>query len=167
MKKFFVAVALIALLAGLGFAQENTATDYMTVYALNVGVVALKTMNLYFGQFIAGGETIEAQTTVYVNVAKGTPFDLAANAGQNYANTWRQIKPTKLNDLVRYGLYKTTGGEWGDNDHENTYPYGSSIKGTGSGATQAITISGRLFAGDKMDSPLGWYYDVVTVTLYY
>jgi hypothetical protein len=165
----WLVLLLSLVLSAAAFAQTAQATDSMTVLAWNAGWAAINSGNLWFGSFTTGGDpTVYADTTVWVTVPAETPYNLAANAGMHYGLGWRNVENGGY--VIPYGLLKPGGGfaEWGDNDFDNTYIYGNSIAGTGTGAPEGILISGQLYVSNAAgDSPLGYFTDVVTLTLYY
>ena len=166
MKRIWLVALLSLALCTVAFAQD---TDYMYVLAYNAGWAAINSGNMYFGNFTTGGDPVEyAETTVWGTAPAETPYTLAANAGLHLANAWRNVENSGY--LVQYALLKPGGGfaEWGDNDFANSYVYGSSIAGAGTGTPVGHVIAGQLFVSSAAgDSPLGWYQDTVTLTLYY
>jgi spore coat protein U-like protein len=166
MKKILRVALLSLALSAVSFAQD---TDTMLVYAYNLGWAAVNSGDMWFGGFTTGGDPyVYANTTVWVTVPADTPYNLAANAGLHLAGGWRNVENSGY--LIQYALLKPGGGfqEWGDNDFDNTYTYGSSISGTGTGSPVAHLIDGQLRVFTAAgDSPLGYYQDTVTLTLYY
>lgn len=164
MKRIWIVLLLSLALAAGAFAQ---ATDYMNVYAYNAGYALLHANDLDFGLFYTAGEpTYYASTTVNVALPEGTPYNVTADAGLNFGSGWRGV--ANGGSSIRYGLYREGGGEWGDHDYADTYQYGNSFTGTGTGTPTAHVVNGQLYVSWGPSSiPTGYYQDTVTVTLYY
>jgi len=163
-KKLFFAVLLIGLIGTLAFADETSTNMYVYAYLLpNVSVSA---GNLDFGTFIPSDYTKNASTTISVGASSGTVFNVALDAGQNYGAGWRRV--ANSGNFIQYRIDKPLGGEWGDNDYNNTYIYGGSVGGTSTGVLENLTVNGSLFAYQANGvMPTGYYTDTVVVTVYY
>jgi spore coat protein U-like protein len=164
-KKLFFAVLLIGLIGTLAFADQTSTNMYVYAYLLpNVSVSA---GNLDFGTFVPSDYTKSASTTISVGASSGTVFSVALDAGQNFGAGWRRV--ANAGSFIQYGIFKSLGGaEWGDNDHANTYLYGSSVAGTSTGVLENFTVNGSLFAYQANGiMPTGYYTDTVVVTVYY
>jgi len=164
MKRIWIVLLLSLALAAGAFAQVS---DYMNVYAYNVGYALLHANDLSFGTFYTAGEpTYYASTTVSVALPAGTPYNVTADAGLNYDGAWRGVSNGAYS--IRYGLFREGGAEWGDYGSGGTYIYGYGFSGSGTGTPTAHTVNGQLYVSIVPASiPTGLYQDTVTVTLYY
>ncbi len=165
MKKLVLIALLLVIVSAFSF-SNSVATNFY-VYGYLQPSAWVSATYLYFGAFVTGSGNISATSTVTVTATADLPYHIVMNAGVHYANTWRNIENS--GSIVAYGIYKPGGGEWGDNDYDNTYPYGSSLAGTGDGTAQAYTATGYLHTNStSVGAPANAYYtDVVTVTVYF
>jgi spore coat protein U-like protein len=162
-KKLFIAVLLIGLIGTFAFAETST---NMYVYAYLLPNVTVSAGNLDFSTFVPSDSIKTASTTISVGASSGTIFSVALDAGQNFDGSWRRV--ANAGSFIQYEIDKSPGVEWGDNDHLNTYTYGSSVGGTSTGVLENLTVSGRLFAYQANGvMPTGYYTDTVVVTVYY
>jgi len=104
---------------------------------------------------------IDATGTVSVQCTNATPYTVALNGGNAAAGDPTQRKMSKGSETITYGLYQNSARNlpWGSTSGGNT------VGGTGSGASQALTVYGRV-ASQAMPSP-GTYTDTVVVTVTY
>jgi spore coat protein U-like protein len=161
-KAIFVVLASLAL-ASSASAKEKSAAFY--VYANAIPTCFISSENVYLGEY--EGQAMSAPGYVYVACTDGTAFNVAVDAGQHYYGTWRHMTQAGVQGAaaIQYGLWKAGDGEWGDSDFANTYPYGTSIAGTGTGASQAVAFNANSFADGLI--PVGTYWDIVTATVYF
>jgi spore coat protein U-like protein len=122
-------------------------TCTVTANTLNFGNRGLLTSNIY----VTG--------TLTPRCSNGLPYNIALNGGTTGATDPTQRKMVKGAEQVTYGLYRDGGRTqpWGGTTGTNTVP------GTGSGASQAISVYG-LIPVQTTRSP-GLYSDAVTVTV--
>ncbi|TDB28676.1 SCPU domain-containing protein [Stenotrophomonas sp. ATCM1_4] len=107
---------------------------------------------------------IDKQGALQLNCTKGTPYQIAMNAGLNPTSPTASADNRRMvsadNRYVRYGLYRDAARTdfWGDVSNTNT------LAGTGTAATQSIPVYGRV---PGTDAPAGTYVDTVTTTVMY
>jgi spore coat protein U-like protein len=93
----------------------------------------------------------------------GVPYSIALDAGQHFDGSYRNV--SNGDDRVWYTIHHSLM-EWGDANHDNTYPYGTSRPGTGNGYDQFHDFSAGLHPTTTTGSD-GVYTDVVGVTVHY
>jgi len=151
-----------ALLAGTVPATAGTAT---TTFAVNATVVATCSVSagpLNFGAAIPSpvNDNIDATGTITATCSSSVPYNVALSAGQGAAATMAVRKLTSGTNAMDYALYTDAARSsvWGDGTA------GSVVNNlTGTGAAQAITVFGRIPAGQ---APMaGIYSDRITVTV--
>jgi spore coat protein U-like protein len=109
------------------------------------------------------GSNVDATGAISVTCTNGTTWSAGASIGTGTGATFASRKMTAGSNLLNYSLYTDTGRTtiWGDGSTGN-----SIIAGTGSGTAQAVTIYGRIGAG-QTSAPAGAYSDTVSVTVTY
>jgi spore coat protein U-like protein len=164
MKKLIISLFIMALVISLsGAAYGATTTGILDVSANVVPVCTVSTTAVSFGSYDGTAAVLE-NGDVTVNCATGTLYNIALDAGLNFAGGWRNISDGV--NFISYALYKDTiATEWGDFDFANTYTTGSSVGDTGAGTSQPHIVYGKLFGA--VLGPTGPYTDVVTVTVHY
>jgi spore coat protein U-like protein len=114
-----------------------------------------------FGASGSINTNVDATGTVSVQCTNATPYTVALNGGNAGAGDPTQRKMSKGTETITYGLYQNPARSlpWGSTSGGNT------VGGTGSGASQALTVYGRV-ASQATPSP-GTYTDTVVVTVTY
>jgi spore coat protein U-like protein len=114
-----------------------------------------------FGASGSINTNVDATGTVSVQCTNATPYSVALNGGNAGAGDPTQRKMSKGTETITYGLYQNPARSlpWGSASGGNT------VGGTGSGASQALTVYGRV-ASQATPSP-GTYTDTVVVTVTY
>ncbi|MFP5305844.1 MAG: spore coat U domain-containing protein, partial [Gammaproteobacteria bacterium] len=126
---------------------------------MNVGLAvepacAVSVTDLNFGTVInnSGSPQSNATAVVTVNCAANVAYNVSLDQGQNFNNSFGGSRNLRHGQggLVPYGLYKDAAYtmQWGDSDLANTYPQGTSLAATGTGADQAHTVYGTVNASN-------------------
>lgn len=157
-------LAVVASLA-LGFAVQpavaatTTASTTFTVSATIQATCLVSATGMSFGTYT--GVQSDTTSTVSVTCTNTTAYNVGLDAGVNGSGvTARQMKGTG-GALLNYALYSdsTRATNWGNTVGTDT------VTGTGNGSSQAITVYGRVAAGQYL-AP-GSYSDTVTATVTY
>lgn len=162
-KKLLVVFLVMFALTGTAFAAEVSTT--LPVSALVGTTCSVSTSPMTFSGYDG---TVGVQSTSDITVAcpAGIPYNIAFDAGLAFNGGWRQVDDG-LGNTIQYGLYDPSYfNELGDSDFNNTYGYGPSLAGVGSGGSDIYTINGDLMAIGGPAVP-GTYTDTVLVTVYY
>jgi spore coat protein U-like protein len=128
--------------------------------------VSVTLSTLSFGDIGEPG-TYGGTASLDVTVPPGMEYAVAADAGLHSFGGFRCVMLKDGAEVIPYQLYKdpACNTPWGDSDFEDTFPYGSAIRGEGTGAPQSVTMYGRLLVGP---APIpGLYGDSVVITLHF
>jgi spore coat protein U-like protein len=149
----FVAVLAAPQIASAG--STGTSLGVSATVAPNCTVAANPT--LAFGNYI--GQQLDAQQDIVVTCTSGTTFRVLLDKGLNGATTSARQMSDGSGHTLNYALYSDSsrGSNWGNNDPTDT------TGGTGTGASQNVTVYGRIPASQT--SPLAVYGDTVGVTI--
>jgi spore coat protein U-like protein len=109
------------------------------------------------------GSNVDATGAISVTCTNGSTWSAGASIGAGTGATFASRKMSAGSNLLNYTLYTDTGRTtvWGDGSTGN-----SLISGTGTGTAQAVTVYGRIAAG-QTSAPAGAYGDTVSVTVTY
>lgn len=153
------AVAGIATLVAPQTAGAATATGSMAVSSTIQASCSVSASALAFGTY--SGSQLDATTTVDVTCTNTTPYNIGLNAGTGTGATVSSRKMTAGSTTLNYALYSDSGHatNWGNTVGTDT------VTGTGTGASQSLTVYGRI-AGSQTSAP-GSYADTITVTVTY
>ncbi len=165
MKRLLMLSVLSLGLAFAGAAQAGVATGTLNVSMNMLADCTVTTTPVNFGNVARG--TYHANGDVTVNCSSGLPYSIALDSGQNYVGYAREMINDGGTMYVPYWLYKDSGytTEWADIDHAGTYPMGTSLADTGTGADQPHPVYGEVsIYGSELN---GNYADVVNVSVYY
>jgi len=148
---------LVAGLATTGAQAQSTTFNVTT----SVGdACSVSATDLGFGAYDPLNATnTDATTTLGVTCTLTTTYDVGLDAGTGTgATTTVRVMEFGANTL-NYALYQETGRTtiWGDSVGVDT------VSGTGTGASQALTIYGRIPALQSVTP--GAYADLITVTV--
>lgn len=170
--QFSLTTLLLTVLyvGGSSLATAGTATTTFPVSITAATACSVNATGLDFGTFVPGptSPALSATGTVTVTCALNVPYKVGLDRGLHGGVTGRKL--TFANGTVMtYEIYQDSAKTlvWGDNDLANTYPPGSSLAGTGSGAAQPLTVHGVVPAGQNPivppSTPEG--FDTITVTV--
>jgi spore coat protein U-like protein len=159
-----VRVLLAAFGASLlaGQALAGTATATFNVTATINPACTIQASDLNFGPY-AGGQ-VNGQSTITVTCTNTTAWEVALNSGSSIGATIgnrRMTGPGPSN--LNYGLFTDAARTitWGD---KPALPGQNTVTGAGTGSAQALTVFGRIDAGQGRANP-GAYLDTITVTV--
>ena len=141
---------------------NNTMNGGSTIWTATVlANCSVSATGVNFGSSGPVNTNIDATGTVSVQCTNATPYTVALNGGNSGAGDPTQRKMSKGAETITYGLYQNPARSlpWGSTSGGNT------VGGTGSGASQALTVYGRV-ASQATPSP-GTYTDTVVVTVTY
>lgn len=115
---------------------------------------------LGFGSY--SGTAVDAAAAVSVNCSNGASYQVGMGGGSNQSGSARRMAGPASNYLS-YALYSDSARStpWGDGSAQ----LGARRSGTGSGATQSLTVYGRIPAAQSPAA--GSYSDSVVVTIEY
>nr|WP_230463626.1 spore coat U domain-containing protein [Burkholderia ubonensis] len=131
----------------------------MTVTATVDATCQITTTPLAFGTY-TGAQT-DATSTVSVTCTNTTPYNVGLDAGLAPGATVTTRAMSITGASLPYSLFQDAGRtvNWGNTVGTDT------VAGTGNGSTQALTVYGRLAAG-QLVTP-GAYTDTITATITY
>ncbi len=154
-----VAAAALATCLSPAKSQAATATSAIAVSATVLSFCTITAAPLIFGNYTS--VTLDGTTTVTVVCTLSTPYQVTLNAGTGTGATVAVRKLTNGAVTLNYSLYSDAARAtvWGATIGTD------SVGGTGTGLTQALTVYGRIPAG-QFPTP-GAYSDVVTATITY
>lgn len=158
--KLGLAAALI-LVTGQAYASTTT-SSFTAQLSITAQCTIVSTQTLDFGSNGVINANIDQQSTLNVQCTNTTPYNVGLDAGVNGGTTTtRLLKGGPTNETIQYKLYSNAGHttNWGDTIGTDT------VTGTGNGASQALTIWGRV-PPQTTPTP-GAYADTVTVTVTY
>lgn len=162
-----VRLAMTGLAAGaLGLplaGQAATATDQFQVTANVTATCTITANDLSFGAYDPTVATpTDAASTISVQCTNGAGYNVGLDAGlfAGATVTTRRMTGTDAAGLS-YELYRnsTRTNNWGNTVGTDTEP------GTGTGASQSLTVYGRIPAGQWVQA--GSYADTITATVTY
>ena len=156
------AVVLAAL--SVPWASAVTTTATMQVTANVQATCTVSTGNMAFGNYTGGQATpLDSTATITATCPPGQSYTVGLNAGLGTGATTstRMMTLSGGTATLNYGLFtnSTRATNWDDIGGTNT------VAGTGDGTGQAITVYGRVAAGQNV--PTGLYEDTITVTMDY
>lgn len=116
---------------------------------------------LDFGTHGVLDANVDASTVFSVQCTNGTTYNVGLNGGSTSGGTVATRLMTSGIATVNYHMYSNTGRTttWGNTVGTDT------VSGTGNGATQSMTIYGRVPA--QTTPAAGSYADTVTITVTY
>jgi spore coat protein U-like protein len=135
------------------------ATGSFSVTATVVPSCSITASALNFGAYT--GAAANATSTLTVQCASGTPYNVGLNAGTASGATVTTRKMMNSSNALSYSLFSDSGRtkNWGNTVGTDT------LGGSGSGTAQTLTVYGQVPGGQK---PVpGSYTDTVTATLTY
>ena len=164
MKKMFSPAILAAVgVLTLGLASTAAhATTTTTTFAVTANVQATCVVSaapLSFGTY--NGVLNNATSTVNVTCTNSTPYNVGLDQGTATGATVTTRKMKNGANLLNYSLFSNSGmtTNWGNTVGTDT------VTGTGSGASQSLTVYGQVPAGQYVTP--GSYSDTITATVTY
>lgn len=153
-----VSLLLLALLAYVPATYAaGSATAQFNVTA-TVGQICSVTANpLAFGDYTNTRD--DAVTTVTVNCANGTHWNVKLSDGSYYSGGTRKMKHAGSNDYLEYNLFS-------DDLRNVLWNSTQFVSGASLGLPQPLTVYGRVHGGQP-GLPTGDYADVINVTVEY
>ena len=158
-----IAMLLLALPAVKPSNAASTATNAFTVSATVQATCRVAATSLSFGTYT--GLQTDATSTISITCTNTTPYNVLLNGGGDGEGGGGSVTNRKMKGpsgaTLAYGLYLDAERDdvWG-----NTIGTNASI-GTGNGASQALTVYGRVGAAQYVRP--GGYSDTVTATVSY
>ncbi|HSV71550.1 MAG TPA: spore coat U domain-containing protein [Methylibium sp.] len=140
--------------------QAGSASSTFDVTATVLDTCAISAANLAFGTY--AGAVLDSTTTITVACTNLTVYTVEIDAGAGSGATTsvrRMTGPSSA--LLNYALYQDAARllVWG------TVGALQSVAGIGNGASQSLTVYGRVPSGQSPEA--GAYTDTVTVTVNY
>lgn len=155
-------------LASFGLATpalaQSTASSNLSVTATVTANCSVTTSPVAFGSVdTLSGTNVDASGGITVTCTSGTGWTASANAGSGSGASLLTRRMTAGSNTLNYSLYtnSTRTTAWGDGTGST-----GTIANSGTGSAQAITIYGRVPAGQGT-VPAGSYADTVAVTVTY
>jgi spore coat protein U-like protein len=152
-------------LAGL-FAVASAAAQAQTTGSLNVSATVQATCvidsidTIAFGTYVQGAGNVTSTGNINLNCGTGISYNVRLSGLVGIANRTMAFGANSL----QYQLYRDNAYSqlWGQTDNTNTFD------GTGTGASVAIPVYGRIVdGGPNLTAVPGLYTSVVTVTVNY
>ena len=166
------ALAIATLLSGVGIgnAEAATATASFTVSVTIVAGCTIGAGNMAFGSQSVLAANVDTTSTISVQCTNTTPYSIGLDNGLNYSGGTRRMKDTGAGTtFVNFGLYTDAGrsNAWTTTTSSASCTGGANtcVLGTGNGATQSITVYGRIPA-QTTPAP-ATFNDTVTATVTY
>ncbi len=165
--KLTILVSSLALSSAVFAGQEVTTMD---ITASVDAACSVSSAGADFGAVVPGnGDT--ASGTVDVNCSSGAAYSVALDAGQNPQDGGTVRSMLSGSDPIRYTILKGsgTGGAgqpWGDAGAGNTFPGGTVVTQSGTGAVQSLGMN-LAVVGESQNTytPGGNYSDTVQITV--
>ena len=152
--------AVITVTLPVASANAGTATTSFLVTANVNSNCIIDATDLDFGDYDPVGGALDGQSQISVTCLKTTQWNVGLNAGTAAGATVTTRKMTGPGAfLLDYALFsdaaRTTN--WGETVGTDT------VSGTGTGATQIVTVYGRIPASQNVG--VGGYVDTITATV--
>jgi spore coat protein U-like protein len=155
--------ALLIAALPLSRAAAVTTTSQMQVTANVQATCTVSSGDMAFGAYQGGTATpVDATATITATCPPGQTYTIGLNAGLGGGTTsTRMMTLSGGGATLNYGLFTETSHttNWDDIGGTTTH------SGTGDGSAQAITVYGRIPAGQNVRT--GLYEDTITVTMDY
>jgi spore coat protein U-like protein len=151
---------ILALAAAAPTLRAATDDAVFTVSATVISACAISATDLDFGNYDpVAGTDVDATSSIDIACTLGSPYSVALNAGTTPGATVATRLLTDGTDTLTYNLYSDASRTtvWGETIGTNV------VTGNGSGATQTLTVYGRLDGGQNV--PAATFSDTVTATV--
>lgn len=158
-----IILALAGMILPWGMANAATDTDTFDVTVTVIAACDISATDHDFGTYDALSPTpLDSTSTISVTCTSGASYSVALSAGTTGGGTIADRLMTDGVNTLDYNLYTNAGygTVWGDGSGAS-----AEVAGTGSGASQDLTVYGRMPAGQG--EPAGDYSDTVTATITY
>jgi spore coat protein U-like protein len=155
----FVIIVCGLFFTQFGYASQTEDTTFL-VQAEVVKACSISATNLDFGQYTPLSQKT-GTSTINVTCTNTTGYTIALDVGTGLGAAFANRKMTSGSHLLNYNLFTdgTFTTVWGDGTGGS-----STVGGTGNGAQQALTVNGRILAGEYV-APASNYQDTITVTI--
>lgn len=180
--KGYVTVIIAVVVLTMFTAVQTMAATLTTTMPISVQISSgctLSAAGINFGNYATGpgAPPVSATGTISVTCPSNLPYKVSLNTGTALQDTVlgpngpspnQRAMTFSNNARLGYELYKDAARSaiWGDSDTANTYSNGSSQSGTGTGATQSLTVFGFVPGGQSISAPTNANgTDTITVTL--
>lgn len=137
----------------------TTATSTFQVTANVQAVCQISSSNLNFGNY--SGVQLTANSTISVTCTQNQGYDVGLDGGSGAQSVSARKMTGPGGTVLGYGLYRDANytSNWGNTIGSDV------VHGNGSGATQSLTVYGKLPA-NQLVTP-GAYADTITATITY
>ena len=153
---------VVALTPAAGQGATVTTTFTVQITITNACTI-VSASNMNFGSVgVIGASGVSATSTITVQCTQSAPYTIGLSAGTGTgATVASRLMTSGASNTVGYSLYQDAGHSlvWGTTISTNT------VAGTGSGASQPITVYG--FVPSQSTPPAATYNDTITVTVTY
>ena len=153
---------VVALTPAVGQTATVTTTFTVQITITNACTIVSAT-NMNFGSVgVIGASGVAATSTITVQCTQSAPYTIGLSAGAGTgATVASRLMTSGASNTVGYSLYQDVAHSlvWGTTIGTNT------VAGTGSGASQAVTVYG--FVPSQSTPPAAVYNDTITVTVTY
>lgn len=161
---FRTGLAAAVLVTFAAPASAGTASSNLSVNATVTANCTISTSALNFGSVdTLSASPVDGSGGITVTCTNGTGWTAAADVGIGSGASFVSRRMSQGLNLLSYNLYTNAARTdvWGDGSG-TTF----TIANTGTGAAQAVSIYGRIPAG-QISVPAGGYADTVSVTVTY
>jgi spore coat protein U domain-containing protein, fimbrial subunit CupE1/2/3/6 len=165
-------LAIAAVICGLanGGAEAATATASFTVSVTITASCAISAGNLAFGSQGVLSADVDSTSTIAVTCTNSTPYSVGLDNGLSFSGGTRRMKDTGAGTTyVNFGLYTDSArsNAWTTSTSAASCTGGANTcaLGTGNGASQNITVYGRI-PTQTTPAP-ATFNDTVTATITY
>ena len=161
MRKLALLFAIgLSLASGAVYGATTTST-----FTVQLTITASCTINsastLNFGSQGVLTANVDQTSTIQVQCTNTTPYNIGLNAGTATGATVSTRKMTNGANTINYSLFSDSGRttNWGNTVGTDT------VSSTGNGASQSVTVFGRVPA--QTTPAAATYTDTITVTVTY
>lgn len=159
-----IAAGVFAAAAFATPASAGTQSSNLSVSATVSANCSISTTPLDFGSIdTLSASAVDGTGGVSITCTNGSSWAASADVGSGSGATFASRRMSAGSDTLNYTLYTDAGRTtvWGDGSGST-----ATVDDTGTGASQSITIYGRIPAG-QTSVPAGDYADTVSVTVTY
>lgn len=157
---------LSGYLSTIDVGNAGTVTTILPVHVTVVPSCSVSASGIEFGLY--AHQSVHGKGTIGVTCQRGIDYHIALSGGTHYesVNQARTMSGPNPVRTLPYRLYQDPGFsvEWGDHGHANTYPIGTTLRGSGTNIAQQHTVYGKI-PHSNSHVPPGSYSDTVLVTV--